>query len=554
MLGKGQKLGVYPVKDIFVVGEGFGCYLSEDPFFKSKVLLNVYRIDYLSNDQQSCLKKKLDQLFQLDHPGIVPAIDSGYENGCFYFTTQYYAQDSFKQRVLDGPSVAETKKLFQYLAQALEYAESCGHFHGTIATDDIVFDEDGDVKLLNFGMLQCFDFDRTKPASPNEKISESLSSLGQHIQTFLSDRRKSVDDSLNEIIDRCLCRKGELYQSFKTLVDDLDQLVIGNDDLDMADNVRPGSAMQKVGGATITISEEQRTQILPHVRELISEKNRVQADFDAFKLEHEKVQLDLDNALQDTESLAQRLHLVTRFDREQERKKLIASVFTGVVIGLLLTTSSFYFFNSVKTSETIENNIVYEMKAEPALKQAMIAPVKLPESQKELQPISKVLVAIEVVETPEKDVSVDQRKQTARSVVDRGKSLFNVSTAQAEGVIIFDESDRNAIEQTMTDWSEFWARQDLDQYFSYYSDSFQPADGMDVEVWKKTRRSRLKRPDWIEVGVSEVKIVPMSRQRARVLFQQHYRSDRYEDDSYKELILINEGGNWRILHEKSLEI
>lgn len=527
MLKEGQKLGVYLIKSVFVTSEDFGCYLSEDPSFKSKVLLNVYPIDYLSKDQQSCLKQKLDQLFLLDHPGIVPAIDIGYEKGCFYFTTQYYAENSFEQRVIDGISVAEIKNLFQNLAQTLEYAESCDHIHGKIETEEIVFDEKGEVKLLNFGVRQCLDIVQTESVTPKATISESLVSLGQHIQKFLSQRHKNIDDSLNVIIDRCLSRGEHQYQSFKTLAEDLDRLVIGGGEADMSVKEGPGNAMQKVGIASI--SEEQRIQILPHVRELISEKNRVQADFDAFKLSYEKIQQDLDNALQETENLTQRLHLVTKFDREQERKKLIASIFSGVVFCLLLTTSFSYFMNLLDRPEAVEKSVVYEMKPQPVLKEVVIAPVGRPESQKKLQSMSDVSVGIEAVEATKKAFSAELVNQPAWSVVDSGRNLFNVSTAQAahDDEIIFDKVESNAIEQTLIDWSEFWARQEVDRYFSYYSDSFQPAKGMDIGKWKKIRKARLKYPDWIEVGVSEVNIHPLSSQRARVLFQQHYRSDRF---------------------------
>jgi len=553
MLSKGQKIGVYPIKDIFVMEDGFGCYLSEDPFFKSKILLNVYQIDHLSSDQQASLKQRLDQLFLLDHPAIVPAIDSGYENGRFYYTTQYYAQDSFKQRALEGISISETKKLFQRLVQALEYGASCNHYHGKIEIEDIVFEENGDVKLLNFGVFRCLDFTRINSASAKVKITETLSSLGQNIQKLVSDRQTNVDDCFNIIINRCLCRGEDQYRSFTALIDDLNQLDVGSDDNDKADEKQLGSAIQKLGG--VSISEEQRAKILPYVRELIREKNSVQDDFDAFKLEHEKVQTGLDNALQEAENLTERLRLVTKFDNKKERKKIISSVFTGVVVGLLLAICNSYFFSSTGKVESAETSIVQEMKTVPVLKQAVTAPVRSPETPKKHQPIPQVPVVVEVVEIPQNEVFIDRGEETTSQDVDSSKGLFNVSSAQAAvDVISFDKVEMKAIKQSLTDWSESWARQELEEYFNCYSDRFQPAEGINVETWRKVRKTRLMRPDWIEVAVSKVKINPLTRQRARVFFQQHYRSDRYEDDSYKEVILGNEGGRWRILYEKSMKI
>ena len=164
-------------------------------------------------------------------------------------------------------------------------------------------------------------------------------------------------------------------------------------------------------------------------------------------------------------------------------------------------------------------------------------------------------VVVEVVDMPQNEVFIDRGEETTSQDVDSSKGLFNVSSAQAAvDVISFDKVEMKAIKQSLTDWSESWARQELEEYFNCYSDRFQPAEGINVETWRKVRKTRLMRPDWIEVAVSKVKINPLTRQRARVFFQQHYRSDRYEDDSYKEVILGNEGGRWRILYEKSMKI
>lgn len=555
MLKKGQKFGVYKINDIYISNKDYGHYLSEDPFFKSPVILNVYCIDKLSPEQQSCLKQKLDDLFLLEHPAIVSAVDSGYEQGCFYYTTQYYSSRSFKQRAVDGTSGVEVKNIFLTLAQALAYAESYGHFHGTIEAEDIVFAEDGEVQLLNFGLCQSLAFSRSKTSQAEEAKAETFSSLGRHMLKLFSEQKQEEDSPLSPVIDRCLNRGEGQYQSFKSLVDELIQLDFINDQVEPAKG-ESGKAIQKSGD--VKISEEQRLQILPQVRELISERNEVQADYETLKLEYEKKRQELNDAVQETESLAQRLHLVTRFDRGQERKRMVVSALTGVFIGLFLTTIFVSDLKIQDNSKDIEISVDQQMDthvvSEPLINRSEMSP----ESQERLLPTQAVPVAATRAEMPIEGIATIQREKSGWSVFDTGLNIFNVSNAHAQKVknsdVVFDTATQEVIAQTLTDWSESWARQEIEKYLSCYSDRFQPVGGMDFQKWQEIRRARLKRPDWIEVGVTEVKISPVSRRHARVFFRQHYHSDRFEDDTYKEVVLVDEGGDWRIIEEKSVKL
>jgi hypothetical protein len=171
------------------------------------------------------------------------------------------------------------------------------------------------------------------------------------------------------------------------------------------------------------------------------------------------------------------------------------------------------------------------------------------------QPPETMSNNVNLIETPVDTMMNPRKDELARSVIEGGKRLFHTAIVQAAETDThgFDDAEKIEIKDVITDWSENWARQDIDGYFHCYSDHFQPAEGVDVETWKKKRIDRLKRPDWIEVGIDQLKIDLISKQSVRIRFEQHYRSDLFVDRTDKEMILTKEMGEWRITEEKSVK-
>ena len=64
MLKKEQEFGVYKIKDILHHQGAFTCCLTEDPFFHSSVILNVFSMEEVdAAGQRRVLEERLDQLF-----------------------------------------------------------------------------------------------------------------------------------------------------------------------------------------------------------------------------------------------------------------------------------------------------------------------------------------------------------------------------------------------------------------------------------------------------------------------------------------------------------
>ena len=106
------------------------------------------------------------------------------------------------------------------------------------------------------------------------------------------------------------------------------------------------------------------------------------------------------------------------------------------------------------------------------------------------------------------------------------------------------------IEATVRAWAAAWAGQRVDEYLRFYSSRFLPPDGTSRRIWESLRRDRLTRPSSIDIAVGSLAIRFVEPGRARVEFEQSYRSNSYRDRVVKRLEVIREAGLWRILREQ----
>lgn len=113
-------------------------------------------------------------------------------------------------------------------------------------------------------------------------------------------------------------------------------------------------------------------------------------------------------------------------------------------------------------------------------------------------------------------------------------------------------SEHEKILALVNSWATAWSNQNLEQYFSYYSADYRPETGYSQEQWRDRRRSRLERPEWIQVGYDDLRLNFISDKHVQVKLKQNYQSDFYQDKIRKSLNLIKENDQWRIVMERSL--
>ncbi len=110
------------------------------------------------------------------------------------------------------------------------------------------------------------------------------------------------------------------------------------------------------------------------------------------------------------------------------------------------------------------------------------------------------------------------------------------------------------VADTLQAWAAAWSARDPDLYLSFYDESFRPPRGLDRAAWEARRRERLRRPAWIRVTLSDLRVERLDSDRVRLRLRQRYEADRYADTSIKRFVLWRRPGGWRIVREATLKV
>lgn len=105
------------------------------------------------------------------------------------------------------------------------------------------------------------------------------------------------------------------------------------------------------------------------------------------------------------------------------------------------------------------------------------------------------------------------------------------------------------------DWSQAWSRADVEQYLSFYSTAFIPADPqIDYNQWRQQRSVRLRLSQGVNISLDNIRIYfDTDQSRALAEFSQQYQSATYNDTVIKQLVLGLEEKRWQILAERVIQ-
>jgi tetratricopeptide (TPR) repeat protein len=112
-------------------------------------------------------------------------------------------------------------------------------------------------------------------------------------------------------------------------------------------------------------------------------------------------------------------------------------------------------------------------------------------------------------------------------------------------------NNRNAVESAIKNWANVWSAQDVDGYIASYGREFVPPKGLSRTAWEKERRVRLKKPRFIKVSLSDIKINLHGKDYAEVRFTQSYQSNTYGDKVKKEILMRKVDNVWLITQERT---
>lgn len=113
------------------------------------------------------------------------------------------------------------------------------------------------------------------------------------------------------------------------------------------------------------------------------------------------------------------------------------------------------------------------------------------------------------------------------------------------------ESVKTELMETIDLWVSAWEDQNLVQYLENYSSDFVVPGRQSKRTWEALRRTRLARPEYINVDVLYQRFEFVEANVVDVFFRQTYRSDSYSDLTDKVTRMKRENNSWKILVERS---
>ncbi len=134
-------------------------------------LVALKRILHIDDQARDRFQREIDAAAHLNHRNICKIYECGEDEQGPYFTMELLSGGSLSERVKrDGPLTGQDLlDLARQLAQALRYAHRKGIQHRDIKPSNVIFGEDGDPKLADFGLVRM---------GPSSDLSVSNQGLG----------------------------------------------------------------------------------------------------------------------------------------------------------------------------------------------------------------------------------------------------------------------------------------------------------------------------------------------------------------------------------------
>ena len=100
-------------------------------------------------------------------------------------------------------------------------------------------------------------------------------------------------------------------------------------------------------------------------------------------------------------------------------------------------------------------------------------------------------------------------------------------------------------------WAQAWSRKDVDAYFAFYTQDFDPPGKESRTDWEKGRRQRIEAATSISVSIESPKVTMRGANEAAVSFRQNYRSDKLKSTRRKTLDMVKTESGWQIRKEQA---
>lgn len=106
-------------------------------------------------------------------------------------------------------------------------------------------------------------------------------------------------------------------------------------------------------------------------------------------------------------------------------------------------------------------------------------------------------------------------------------------------------ADLKQLEQLVENWRTAWAEKKTVDYVASYTAEFKGTSA-NRNAWLEARKKSIESKKWIKVALSDVKIIRVSENEARAMFNQNYESDVNKEAGQKRMYFKKINGKWLI--------
>lgn len=169
----GQTLGQYELREILGFGGMGVAYLGFQRSLERKVAIKVLSAGLVSEPGYiDRFYREAKTAASLEHAHIVPVYDYGVQSDVSYVVMRLLTGGTLEQRISQRrdssqppPSLGEVSRLLGQLANALDYAHSRGIVHRDIKPSNVMFDEQGNAFIVDFGIAKMLESTTSYTAS-----------------------------------------------------------------------------------------------------------------------------------------------------------------------------------------------------------------------------------------------------------------------------------------------------------------------------------------------------------------------------------------------------
>jgi serine/threonine protein kinase/Flp pilus assembly protein TadD len=181
VFAEGHRLGHYEIIEQIGAGGMGEVYLAQDTRLNRRVALKVLPAASLSNQEANQrLWREARAAATLDHPNICAIHEIAETDSCSFIVMHYVEGETLAEKLnREKMNLCEVLKVAVQVADALVEAHACGIIHRDIKPGNIIINDKGQAKVLDFGLAKFADNLESKTKVTTAKlISKSGAIMG----------------------------------------------------------------------------------------------------------------------------------------------------------------------------------------------------------------------------------------------------------------------------------------------------------------------------------------------------------------------------------------